>query len=127
MDNIINRMLETGLSSEIIFQLFLIILAIIIVLWIRSWIIRYLEYMKFKGSIEISKDTIVRELTPTGYVDYILEDVGLTSIILRSIDKKLKKIIPTKIANDRDWITVQRKEDTFLAKDMERQLPESVD
>lgn len=126
MENIIKNMLENGLTPEVMFQLFLIIVAIVIVLWIRGWIVRYLAYMKFKGSMEISKDTVVREVTPTGYVDFVLEDVGMTSIILRSVDKKLKKITPTKLANDRDWVTVQRKDDKVLARDMEGQLHEEL-
>lgn len=122
MDDVVKNMLENGLTPDVLFQLFLIIIAVIIVLWIRGWIIRWLAYTKFKGSIEISKDTVVREATPTGYVDFILEDVGMTSIVLRSVDKKLKKITPTKFSNDRDWVTVQRRDDQDLARDMELQI-----
>lgn len=110
MEIIFNNIINGGLTPILIFNLFVSILIIMISLWIRGWIIRYLAFIKFKGSLDISKDVIVRESTSIGHIDFILDDVDQSSIVLRSIDNKLKKIIPTKIANDRDWIIVQRKD-----------------
>lgn len=128
MDDVVKNMLEGGLTPQLMFDLFLVVLVILIVLWIRGWIVRYLAYMKFKGSMDISKDVIVREGTSTGYIDFSLESVDMSSIILRSIDKKLKKIVPMSGANDRPWVVVQRRDEPELTKEMESQpLTKSIE
>ena len=121
MEEVIRNMWQHGITADLVFDLFMVIFVIMAVLWIRSWIIRYLALMKFKGSMDISKDVIVREGTSTGYVDFRLESVDISAIILRSVDLKLKKIIPTKTANDRTWVIVQRRDEKKLMKDMENQ------
>lgn len=110
MENVVKQMLESGLSLELLFDLAIIILVITIVMWLKGAITRYLAFSKFKGSMDISKDVIVRMATPTGYVDYRLISVDRSSIILVSLDSELKLIVPTKTANDRDWVLVRRKD-----------------
>lgn len=111
MENLLNDIVNGGLTPALMYNLLMCIIVIMVALWLRGWITRYLAFMKFKGSIEISKDVIVREGTSTGFVDFNLEDVTQSNIILKSVDGELKKIIPTKNSNDRDWVIVSRQEE----------------
>ena len=121
VDTVVQNVLKSGLTPQLILDICIVIFGILIVLWIRNWAIRYLAHMKFKGSMDISKDVVVREFLQMGYIDFFLESVDRTSIILRSIDGKLKKIIPTATANDRDWVIVQRQDESILTRDMKSQ------
>jgi acetone carboxylase gamma subunit len=131
MEKIIQDIINGGITPEILIQLLVVILTIFLVLWIRGKIVRRLAYMRFVGSMDMSKDVVVREGTSTGYVDYTLESLDTRSIILRSVDEKLKMIIPTVTANDRIWITVQRLDSGKLIEESRRDtihpVPEKVD
>jgi len=131
MEEIIQNMVKGGITPELMMQLFVIILTVFIVLWLRGVIARRLAYMRFVSSMDMSKDVVVREGTSTGYIDYTLESLNTKSIILRSVDEKLKMIIPTITANDRIWITVQRLDSGKLIEEAKRDtihpVPDKVD
>ena len=112
METVIKDVIEGGLTPELMMQLFVLVLVIFIALWIRGWIVRQLAFMRFKGSMNVAKDVIVRESTSVGHVDFRFESIDSVSIILRSVDGKLKKVIPTKSSNDRDWVIVQRRDES---------------
>ena len=125
VDKVVKNVLESGLTPQLVLDIFIVILGILIVIWVRNWAMRYIAHMKFRSSMDISKDVVVRELHETGYTDYNLESIDRTSIILRSIDGKLKKIIPTASANERDWITVQRQDELILTREMDKATEKS--
>lgn len=131
MEDVVQNMIKGGLTPELMMQLLVIILTVFVVLWIRGVIARRLAYMRFVSSMDMSKDVVVREGTSTGYIDYTLESLNTKSIILRSVDEKLKMIIPTITANDRIWITVQRLDSGKLIEEAKRDTihptPDKVD
>lgn len=131
MEEVVQNIIKNGLTPELMMQLFVIILTVFIVLWIRNVINRRLAYMRFTGSMDISRDVVVREGTSTGYVDYTFESIDTKVIILRSVDEKLKMIIPTISANDRIWITVQRLDSNKLIEESKRDeihpVPDKID
>lgn len=131
MEEVVQNIIKGGFTPELMMQLLVIILTIFIVLWIRGVIARRLAYMRFVSSMDMSKDVVVREGTSTGYVDYTLESLNTKSIILRSVDEKLKMIIPTISANDRIWITVQRLDSGKLIEEAKRDtihpVPDKID
>lgn len=131
MEEVVQNIIKGGFTPELMMQLFVIILSVFVVLKIRGMINRQIAYSRFTGSMDISKDVVVREGTSTGYIDYTFESIDKRTIILRSIDKKLKMIIPTISANDRIWVTVQRLDRTKLIEEAKKDeihpVPDKVD
>jgi hypothetical protein len=123
MDDIVQNMLTSGITLDTIFDLLILIAVAFIVLWIRNIIMSYIYYWRFTGSIEISKDVVVREGTSVGHIDFCLSSVDRQNVILKSVDGCFKKIIPTKDASSREWIIVSQKKQIKKTLSAESDLP----
>jgi hypothetical protein len=80
--------------------------------WCDSFMTRFLAFLKFKGSMIISKGVTIRHGTSTGSFDAKVKDCTMSFIICESDEGTLT--MPTKTFPERDWFIVKAESDVTV-------------